>query len=549
MAEYVLWRYRDRRYIIESGMNPQDVKPQGEARGVKDGGDQSANGTTSSVYVRNGDFSVLVSSDGMKAGLTLTPAIGGGQAVTADEILEECRNQRIVFGLNEQAIRKAVQESEHSQEVIRDVVVAEGDPPIGGEDEKLELQVQLATGARAKEREDGSVDFKIQDLYTQVRKGELLAILSKATPGKKNGRTVRGVEVKAGSGKSLTVRIGDNIRIEEKLTSTHYFSEIDGLLKAGRANLSVNPVLVIEGDVGPETGNIEFKGAVLVRGNVLDTYEISAGQGIIVEGNVRNAILRSSGDIEVHNGVLGKNKGQVIAKGNVIVKFAENANIQAGGNIVIQKAAMNSRLSAGDRIISVENRGQIIGGELKAKHGAEVKVLGNELDQKTEISLGSDVDLRKRIKDAQQKLGDQREALDKILLFLEKLKRVAQDPEKLNEDLKAKYRRAMEMKDKLEKSIAIVKKNVDSDVEELDRPMDAHLVVHNTLYRGVRVSFGNSHYEPESEQRGVRISFDRKNLEIKVDNDIPKLEKQSPARKRRDEPSGLLEPRKETGRL
>ncbi len=525
MTKNALWRYIDRRYIIKSEMSSEDVKPEPEAQASKDGGEQPADDTTPSAYVHNGDFSVLVSSDGMRAMLALAPPIGGGKPVTVDEILEECKNQNIVFGLNEQAIRKAVQEAEHSQEAIRDVVVAEGEPPIGGEDEKLELQVQLASGARGLVREDGSVDFKIQDLYTQVRKGDLLAILTKATAGKKNGRTVRGVEVKAGSGKSLPVRVGDNIRIEEKLNSTRYLSEIDGLLKAGRANLSVSPVLLIEGDVGPETGNIDFKGAVLVRGNVLDTYEIAAEKGIIVEGNVRNAVLRSSEDIEVHNGVLGKSKGMVIAKGNVVVKFAENANIQAGGNIVIQKAALNSRLSAGNRIISVENRGQIIGGELKASHGAEVKVLGNELDQKTEISLGDDSDLRKRIKDSQQKLGDQREALDKIQAFLEKMKRVAPEPEKLGEDLKAKYARAIEMKSKLEKSIAIIKQGVDSDIKKLDRPMDAHLIVHKTLYRGVRVSFGNSHFEPESEQSGVRVYFDRKSMEIKVDKEIPKLEK------------------------
>ena len=381
--------------------------------------------------VRHGSFSVSISEDAMQATLTLTPAIGGGRSVTFEEILAECKDQGIVFGLKEEAIRQAMQKAEAEGKEVTGIVVAEGEPAIGAEDEQLELQVQFASGTRGKVSEDGYIDYKKQDLYTQVVKGELLAILTKATREKQDGCTVTGVEIKAGSEKSYSVDLGDNIHVEEKQDSIHYYSEIDGRLQMDGARLSVDPVLTIEGDVGPETGNIDFLGAVLVRGNVLDNYEISAQKGIVVEGNVRSAVLRSPGDIDIHNGVIGKNKGLVSAKGDVSVKFAENANIQAGGNIVIHRAALNCRLLAGNRIISVENRGQIIGGELEAKRGAEVKVLGNEQEQKTEIAVGSDFDLRRRIKNTEKKLHSHRQALDKILLFLERQEKAAANPDDL----------------------------------------------------------------------------------------------------------------------
>jgi len=506
--------------------------------------DKKGNKSPQAVYVRHGSFVVSISKDAIQATLTLTPAIGGGDPVAFEEILTECKNQGIVFGLKEEAIREAIREVGETQSEVRDVVIAEGEPAVSGEDGEFKLQVQLASGAKAKVSEDGSVDFKEQDIFTQVSKGELLAIVTKATEGKRDGRTVKGAEVKAGSGKSYPVDIGDHIRVEEKQDSTHYFSEIDGRLNTNRIRLTVDPVLTIEGDVGPKTGNINFRGAVVVRGNVLDTYEISAAKGIVVEGNVRNAVLRTLGDIDIQKGVIGKNKGRVIAKGNVSVRFAENANIQAGGNIVIHRAALNSRLMAGKRIISVENRGQIIGGELNAKRGAEVKVLGNEQEQKTEISVGSDFDLRRRIKDTEKKLNSHREALGKVLSFLEKLKEVAANAKTLPAEIKTKYAQAIKTKARLEEAIANMKKAIESDVRKLDQPMDATIIVHNTMHRGVRISFGKSHLEPDSVQTGVRIFFDRKNQEIKVQKEF--LRGDSGTAKRNDKPA-VIASKKEKG--
>ncbi len=510
--------------------------------------DKQGNDSPRATHARHGSFVVSISRDAIQATLSLAPAIGGGDPVTLEEILTECKSQGIVFGLKEESIREAIQELKATRKEVKDVVVADGEPAIGGEDGELKLQVQLASGAKGKESEDGSVDFKDQDLVTQVRKGELLAIVIKATEGKKNGRTVKGVEIKAGSGKSYSVDLGDNIRTEEKQDSMHYYSKIDGRLQKDGAKLTVDPVLSIEGDVGAETGNINFLGAVLVSGNVLDNYEISAEKGIVVEGNVRSAVLRSSGDIDIHNGVIGKNKGLVTAKGNVSVKFAENANIKAGGDIVIHRAALNCRLLAGNRIISVENRGQIIGGELKATGGAEVKVLGNEQEQKTEISVGSDFDLRRRIKEAQQKLQKPQEVLDKILLFLERLKNVAANPEDLPAEMKTKYEQAIKTKAQLEESITKMEKAIESSMKKLAEPMDASIIVHEIMHRGVRINFGKSYFEPDSEQRGVKIFFDRQDRQIKVEKEFLSHQRREPGETERKDKSDFIAPRKGKGR-
>src|SRR6185312_13046412 len=60
--------------------------------------------------------------------------------------------------------------------------------------------------------------------------------------------------------------------------------------------VSVGKHLIIQGDVGPETGSITFEGSVAVYGTVLAGYAVTATGDISVEGNegITNAKLIQS---------------------------------------------------------------------------------------------------------------------------------------------------------------------------------------------------------------------------------------------------------------
>lgn len=55
--------------------------------------------------------------------------------------------------------------------------------------------------------------------------------------------------------------------------------------------------------------------------------------------------------MEIVGGVIHAEDGSINAAGNVVVKFAQNARISAGDDIVINGPAMNCDLYAGSRIV------------------------------------------------------------------------------------------------------------------------------------------------------------------------------------------------------
>ena len=87
--------------------------------------------------------------------------------------------------------------------------------------------------------------------------------------------------------------------------------------------------------------------------------------GMVSAANVEGA------NIFIKGGVRGMNRGFIKARGDFHASFAENADIEAGGDIFIQDVAMHSTIRAGHHLIMDEGKGQITGGNLAA--GEEIR--------------------------------------------------------------------------------------------------------------------------------------------------------------------------------
>jgi len=364
-----------------------------------------------------------------------------------------------------------------------------------------------------KKLEDGSVDYKQQDLVTQVNKGDLLAVYTEPTSGKKDGRTVTGVVIEAKPGAGREVRAGEHIRVERHEGAIHYYAETDGRLLyedggSGDGGLSVDPVLTIDGDVGPETGNIDFLGSVHVHGDVDDNYTVTAKNGIVIDGSVRGAVLQSDGDIEVKNGIIGKNRAKVLARGSITAKFAESARIKACGCITIRHGAMNCLILSGNRIMSLEHKGHVVGGTLEAKYGVEVKELGNELENRTEVSVGRDFVLDRQIHKLKNNLRRSETASEQLQ---EKMTRIAESCESVD-DLPARLKQVYVMLHKKNEAVKASNKKLSQAVEhfseQIDDPARGEVVVHETLHRGVLIRMGEHYWQTESELKGLKVIYD-----------------------------------------
>jgi len=467
--------------------------------------------------MRHGSFNINISEDEMKAYLNVTPSLGGGKSVTFEQIIEACKNKGIVFGLKEHIIREVLKKSEQEKSILNDVVIAEGEKAIDGENARIEFRVKMASGKRFMVLENGSIDYKEQDLFTNVKENQLIAVVTRAQPGIKDGNTVRGEPIKAKPGQDVVLETGNNIRAEDKGQALWYYSTIGGQLFAERNKISVEPLLVINGDVGPETGNINFNGIVYIKGNVLDNYNVYSKKGVTITGNVGCSKVISEGKVLIQNGVIGKYQGFVRAGGDISVKFAENGTLEAGGSIYIQRAALNTRLTAGNRIISKKEKGQIIGGVIKASQGVEVKILGNESEHKMEVHVGADFTVEKTLSEIRQKINQYQSGLEKIALIMGKLNRISEEPENIPEKLKSIYLESRKKKALIGVAIENLKKMEMECIQNTERIFDAEVIVTEALYRGVKIFFGKTYYEPEKTRSNVRIFYNREYEKIRVE--------------------------------
>ncbi len=467
-----------------------------------------------------GQCSISVSDDEMTVTLSIQPPIGGAKHVTVDDVLGKLAAEGIRFGVDREAIERAVAGVQESGEPVTDLVIARGAEPIHGRDGVIEFQVMRASGSAVRVRSDGSADFKNLDRITSVKPGQLVALMRRETPSQRDGHTVRGEVYKARGGKSVEIELGDNIRVEEKAGTVEYYSQINGQLITDGRKLSVEPVLVIEGDVGPKTGNIKFSGIVHVRGSVQDTFNVSAKKDIRVDGNVGNSVILSDENLYVKGGIVAKSKGMIRVGGDVSTKFAENANIQAGGTIYILRAALNSRMIAGSKIIALQEKGQIIGGDIRAREGIDVKSLGNESEHRMEAYAGLDFSVGAQLDTVQGKIQKYERALKKIVLIIDKLKKVNPDPVLLPDNLRKLYGETRKKGTIAKIAINELRKRQSELLNKFEQIYDAEIIVREALYRGVKIHIGKSIYEPEALESNVRITYNRKKDSVQVERVI-----------------------------
>jgi uncharacterized protein (DUF342 family) len=463
---------------------------------------------------REGGFTVSVSDDEMEATLTVVPPVGGAGAVTREQVMSECTRKGIVFGLDREAVDEAVGRASEGGGEVKDVVIARGERPVDGNDGSFVLKASLASGTPFKLMENGRVDFREHDRITNVDQGQLIAVVKKAMNGVKDGCTVRGAVIKAAGGREVDLEVGNNIMVEDRGRELHFRSAIGGQLLLKGRFISVEPVLQIGGDVGPATGNVEFDGNVEIKGSVQDNFRVVAKKRVTIDGNVGCSVVKAGEDLIVRNGVVGKNRARMLSKGNITVKFAENAVLSASGSIYIQRAALNCELTAGERVICTTEKGQIIGGRVRAKKGVEVRTLGNDSEHKMDVCIGSDFFLENTLSALRDTKKKYEEGVSNMVLILEKLKKVQENPADLPEKLQRVYVEARKKRALLSAALQNIARREQQIESRLGECWEAEVIVHDSLYRGVRIYFGDSttgnpFLEPEETRKGVRVYFDR----------------------------------------
>ncbi|HTX71782.1 MAG TPA: FapA family protein [Rectinemataceae bacterium] len=382
-------------------------------------------------YVRVGDYisnpandalmTVDISDQEMRAHVTLTPPGPGGCDLSKDTLLSFLRNNRIVFGVDENAL----QELEDRPRYREAVLVAEGSRPQNGRDAHVQFNFETDKSKyRLKEAADGRVNFKELGLIQNVVAGQPLARKVPPEVGQ-TGRTVTGKVIPARNGKDIPTPLGRNVHMGED--GATIIADINGQVTFLAGKINVEEIFTVPGDVNLKTGNIMFLGTVIIQGNVDDGFVVKASGNVEVRGGVGKSEVVAEGDIVVHQGVTGKSGCIINAGKSVWAKFIENATVESGEHVIVSDGLINCTVTANKKIICQGKRAAIVGGAYRACEEINAKTLGSPVGgAETILEVGYDPKAKEKMDQLQAQayqLKRQVDELDKNIATLNAIKK------------------------------------------------------------------------------------------------------------------------------
>ena len=450
----------------------------------------------------------------MNARIDCFPGRGGGRPLSAEFIRDELGHHDIVYGIKEDVLAATVAESASKRAPVKDILIAAGTLPVPEKPGPVEYKFD----SRAKEYDfnilpDGRIDYrKSKNILTAV-KDQHLARIGAAIPGVP-GRTVCNDLISPPDpGSKLPALVaGNGVRVSDD--GREFFAEISGCILHNGSVLEVVNTYVVDGDVDFATGNIFFNGNVIVCGTVLDGFEIKADGDIVVSKIVESANLTAGRDVIVKGGVLGRGKGLVSAGRDIRIGYAQNARLEAQGNIYIGNYAANSYIATAKQLIMQDMRGAVIGGEVFALGGIDVKVLGSENGIKTGVEAGTDFLVMRTVKEMDGVIAFCEENIRKIDDSLKFLNMKLDPGEPIPQALRQPMKKAMTKRRDLEKRKTMVGvKKSDLQKNSMEKG-PCFIKVKDTCYTDVKIRIKELFTNVAMARQRVRFFCDERLKEI-----------------------------------
>jgi uncharacterized protein (DUF342 family) len=327
--------------------------------------------------------------------------------------------------LAENGIRRGIIPDEEIERYLQDVPeqerhfeIARGENAVDGKDAAIKYFFDTDPLKIGTLKQGGVLDFRDRGELPQVRKDALLAIREPPSPGKP-GMDVFGVEIRPPHPKDIKLRYGKGtVKSEDGLTA---HAAQDGLpMLSADGKLSVLPRLQISGDVGLETGHVQFDGDVSVGGSIQDGFRVSGGR--LSAGEILRADITVTGDIAVTGGIIG---ATIRGDGNLKARYIHDARIHVLGDVVVQKEVIDSDILANGALLM--ETGKVFNSRISAKNGIVANQIGSDESKPCSLSVGIDDAARARIESLKAQKTRKREKSRKLEMIAEKLQTISNE--------------------------------------------------------------------------------------------------------------------------
>jgi len=259
--------------------------------------------------------------------------------------------------------------------------IALGQAPEKGANAHLAFHFQTKTIQPEAGEKDAAAEAEVKNSLRSTKKGDLLAEKRPSQTGKA-GLDVFGNPIAGLRGEDAALVAGRGTRLSED--GLKVFADLEGLPQVSSSGrITIVPHLFIPGDVGVETGNIDFGGRVEVHGAVQNGYQVRC-ESLTAKETFR-AQIEATGDVEIADGI----NGTVIrTRGHVRAKFMHRAHIETFGDVTAEREIIDSKIEIGGSC-KIKN-GIVVSSNITAMQGILANQIGTKTGNASTLFVGVD---------------------------------------------------------------------------------------------------------------------------------------------------------------
>lgn len=451
------------------------------------------------VTIKKKEPKVRITYDEMDAYLTLPQPQEGDEDYQLEEVLKLIEAAGVKIGVDKEKVEAMINEKYYD----RECAIAQGIPAVEGQDGYYDYKFDINFNKKPSHRPDGSVDYWSIHSIEIVEEGQIIAEYVDPIDGS-NGMSVKGKLLTAKRGRPLPPLTGKGFdRSEDNKT---YTANMTGKIEMQNGRIMISQVHEIFGDVGLKTGNIDFRGDVIIHGNVPTGAVIKATGTVTVDGTVEGCLIDANKDVIIRGGMLGAGKGMIKTRGNLHAKFLEYATVQAEG-MVETDSAINCDINSNDKVYLRGKHASVVGGIIHAAKGVEAFNFGNNLGVKTEIFAGVNWEVKRQLTYHENCVKEAEDIIEKINTGLKQLEEMcAQQGTNLNND----PRKASLLRTRIVKQadLATHTQALNNMSKIVEAAHGASIKVLHNVYTGVTVGVNDAIHQVSEQQESVSF-FER----------------------------------------
>ena len=450
----------------------------------------------------NGQVLVNASADALTAYLTVTPPRGTGSIPTTNRVMAAFHQINVKYGVDMEAVEKALKIVREDGDVVWRTVVARGEPPIQGRREWVDFDVPVVDKTALRASID-SFSSLFSSLWDPVKEDDVIGRVREPEPGVP-GKTVFGASLRAERTGDRPIDFGEGI---ERGKDDVLTARASGYVVTDSNRVDIIPFYIMDPPKAGSGDDLSFPGAVFVRGDLQGFGTIQC-EDVFVQGNCEHVKIIAQGDVFISGGVMGHRRTSIDADGGVYTAFVSEAKVSALGEIVVSNAVINSHVTSNDSVRVTSEKGMITGGTTQALKDIVVQTIGSEFGMLTETVVGKDFLTTQRLEVIREKIRLHENNLYRIQNLKQELVKARVRVEELPPEKQEIYigvlRKEAQSRTELQ-SLTRKKKRLRQSLQEF---LSASVQVLKSLYPPFRVQIVNEIKDVKEKLNAVTLKYD-----------------------------------------